>query len=289
MLGIGIDPRPKVTVPELLRMKTVGERITMVTAYDYGSAQLMDQAGIDVVLVGDTLGMVIQGHSTTLPVTLDEILYHARLVSRGCERALVVGDMPFGSYQISTERALENAVRLVKEAGVQAVKLEGGLNVAATIGAIAAIDIPVMGHIGLTPQSIHRMGGYRVQGRQPGRTPGHRERLLDDAHAVEQAGAFAVVLEAIPRELAADITAQLNIPTIGVGAGRSCAGQVLVMHDLLGLTERPPRFARVYAELGAQAASAIAAFVRDVKAGTFPTEAHSYRTDPGKPADERSS
>ncbi|HSP99968.1 MAG TPA: 3-methyl-2-oxobutanoate hydroxymethyltransferase [Candidatus Dormibacteraeota bacterium] len=285
MPGIGVDPQPKVTVPRLLEMNAAGERIAMVTAYDHPSARLADQAGVDVVLVGDTLAEVIQGHATTLPVTLDEMIYHARLVRRGCCRALLVGDLPFGSYQISAQAALESAVRLIKEGGVEAVKLEGGINVAATIAAIAAIDIPVIGHIGLTPQSIHRMGGYRLQGRRSGRSPGQRERLLEDARAVEEAGAFAVVLEAIPRDLAAEITAQLRIPTIGIGAGASCAGQVLVMHDVLGLSERRPRFARAYADLRTQALAAMEAFVRDVRAGAFPTARHSYGAGPGNGAD----
>ncbi len=277
MPGIGVDQQPKVTVPHLQHMKAAGDRIAMVTAYDYAFARLAERAGIDVILVGDTLGEVIQGGHTTIPVTLEEMIYHARLVSRACERTLVVGDLPFGSYQVSPARALESAIRLLKEGGVAAVKLEGGRNVAASIAAIAAADVPVMGHIGLTPQSIHRMGGYRVQGRRHGDAPGDYERLIADAQAVEEAGAFAVVLEAIPAELAAEITWQLCIPTIGVGAGPSCDGQVLVLHDVLGLTERPPRFAKAYAELGSEAASAIGCFIRDVKEGAFPSLAHSYR------------
>jgi 3-methyl-2-oxobutanoate hydroxymethyltransferase len=281
MPSIGVDQEPKVTVPRLGQMKAAGERITMMTAYDCAFAHLVDQGGIDVILVGDTLAEVIQGNRTTLPVTLDEMIYHARLVTRTCERALVVGDLPFGSYQASTGRAVESAIRLLKEGGVAAVKLEGGLGAAAAIEAIVAGDIPVMGHIGLTPQSVHRMGGYRVQGRNHGHAPGGYERLLADARAVEEAGAFAVVLEAIPSDLAAEITWQLNVPTIGVGAGPDCDGQVLVLHDVLGLTENPPRFAKAYAALGNEAVSAIAAYARDVKLGTFPSAAHSYGSKAG--------
>jgi 3-methyl-2-oxobutanoate hydroxymethyltransferase len=282
MPGIGVDQKPKVTVPQLGRMKAGGERITMVTAYDWAFARLVEQAGIDVVLVGDTLGEVVQGCHTTIPVTLEEMIYHARSVSRACVRALVVGDLPFGSYQASTERALESAIRLVKEGGVAAVKLEGGLNAAAAIEAIVAVDVPVMGHIGLTPQSFHRMGGYRVQGRGHGHAPGDYERLLQDACAVEEAGAFAVVLEAIPSDLAAEITWQANIPTIGIGAGADCDGQVLVLHDVLGLTERPPRFAKAYAELGSEIVSAVATFARDVRGNVFPSAEHSYSASPNR-------
>jgi 3-methyl-2-oxobutanoate hydroxymethyltransferase len=276
MPGIGVERSPKVTVPQLGRMKAAGERITMVTAYDWPCARLVEQAGIDGVLVGDTLGEVVQGGHTTIPVTLEEMIYHARIVSCACRRALVVGDLPFGSYQASTERALESAIRLMKESGVAAVKLEGGLNVAAAIEAIVAVDVPVMGHIGLTPQSVHRMGGYRVQGRGHGDAPGSYERLLQDARAVEEAGAFAMVLEAIPSELAAEITWQASIPTIGIGAGADCDGQVLVLHDVLGLTEQPPRFAKAYAALGNETVAAVAAFARDVKDRVFPGAAHSY-------------
>ena len=267
----------KVTVPDVARMKAAGERITMVTAYDCAFARLLDQAGVDLLLVGDSLGMVVQGLATTLPVTLDEMVYHTRMVARGARRALVVGDLPFGAYQTSPERALESAVRLVKEGGAQAVKLEGGLPMARTIEAIAAIDVPVMGHVGLTPQSVHRMGGHRVQGRRHGRAAGERERVLDDARAVEAAGAFAVVLECIPLDLAAAITAELKIPTIGIGAGVHCDGQVLVLHDLLGLSaDWTPRFAKRYAELGQEVVRAAETYVREVKAGAFPTEAQAF-------------
>jgi 3-methyl-2-oxobutanoate hydroxymethyltransferase len=266
----------KVTVPELARMKAAGERITMVTAYDWTFARLLDEAGVDCLLVGDSLGMVVQGNDTTLPVTLDEMVYHTRMVARGRRRALVVGDLPFGSYQASPQQGVESAIRLVKEAGAECVKLEGGVTMARTIEAIAAIDVPVMGHVGLTPQSVHRMGGHRVQGRRHGHAPGGRERVLEDAKAVEAAGACAVVLEAMPLDLAAEITEQLTIPTIGIGAGAHCDGQVLVSHDLLGLSSWVPRFGKRYAELGREVVEATAAFVAEVRGGRFPTEAHAY-------------
>ena len=272
-----MEPK-KVTVPDLGRTKAAGERITMVTAYDCAFARLLDEAGVDILLVGDSLGMVVQGLENTLPVTLDEMIYHTRMVARGRRRALVVGDMPFGSYQTGPAQALESAVRLVKEGGAEAVKLEGGITMARTIEAIAAIDVPVMGHVGLTPQSVHRMGGHRVQGRRHGHAPGARERVLADARAVEAAGAFAVVLEGIPLDLAAEITASLSIPTIGIGAGVHCDGQVLVLHDLLGLSERTPKFAKRYAELGAEVVRAASAYVHDVKGGAFPTDAHAYHS-----------
>jgi 3-methyl-2-oxobutanoate hydroxymethyltransferase len=260
-------------VRTLAARKRRGERITMLTAYDFAFARVFDAAGIDVLLVGDSLGNVVQGHDTTLPVTLDEVVYHTRLVARGCRRALVVGDLPFGSYQVSTEDAVRSAVRLVKEGGAQAVKLEGGRAVADAIARITAAEIPVMGHVGLTPQAVHRMGGLRVQGR----TDGERARVLADAEAVQEAGAFAVVLEGMPGELAAEITRRLAIPTIGIGAGVDCDGQVLVMHDLLGLTDWTPSFAKRYADLGAAAARAARSFAEDVADGKFPGPEHTYR------------
>lgn len=267
----------KVTVPDIGRMKAAGERITMVTAYDHAFARLLDEAAVDMLLVGDSLGMVVQGNTTTLPVTLDEVVYHTRMVARGRKRALVVGDLPFGSYQVSPQQALESAVRLVKEGGAEAVKLEGGIPMQQTIEAIAAIDVPVMGHIGLTPQSVHRMGGHRVQGRRHGRAPGARERVIEDARAVQAAGAFAVVLECIPLDLAAEITAELTIPTIGIGAGPHCDGQVLVLHDLIGLSEDwTPRFAKRYAEVGRTVVRAAQEYVEEVKGRTFPTPAHAF-------------
>jgi len=263
----------RVTAPSLRRAKREGRPFAMLTAYDAAFARIFDQAGIDVLLVGDSLGHVVQGLDTTLPVTLDEVLYHTKLVARGARRALVVADMPFGSYQVSPEEAVRNAVRLVKEGGAQAVKLEGGVTAQRAIEAIVAAQVPVMGHVGLTPQSVHAMGGYRVQGR----TPTGRERVLADARAVEAAGAFAVVLEGMPAELAGEITASLSIPTIGIGAGVRCDGQVLVMHDLLGMSDWAPSFAKQYAALGALASQAARAFAEEVAHRKFPGDEHGYR------------
>jgi 3-methyl-2-oxobutanoate hydroxymethyltransferase len=258
-------------------MKEAGTKITALTAYDFPFGRIVDDAGVDVVLVGDTLGMVVQGLETTLPVTLDEVIYHCRMVARARKRALLVGDMPFGTYQVCVEDAVRNASRLMKEGACEAVKLEGGVRMAETIAAISSVDIPVMGHVGLTPQSVHRMGGHKVQGRKRGNAPGARNRVLEDARAVEEAGAFAVVLEGIPMDLAADITEELSIPTIGIGAGRECDGQILVLHDVLGLFDDfTPKFAKRYAELGQAAREAIAAYVGEVRAESFPDEAHSY-------------
>ena len=258
-------------------MKVRGRKIAMLTAYDYPFARMFDQAGIDLLLVGDSLGMAVQGRDTTLPVTVDEMIYHLRMVTRACTRALVIGDMPFLSYQVSADDALRNAGRLIKEGGAEAVKLEGGVSVADTVRRMVNVDIPVMGHIGLTPQSIHRMGGYRVQGRVEGRAAGCRERLLEDAAALEAAGAFAIVLEGMPAELAAEITERCAVPTIGIGAGPGCDGQVLVMHDMLGITDtRKPRFVKSYASLSEIVASAAAAYAREVREGVFPAPEHCY-------------
>ena len=263
----------RVTVPKLARMKREGRKIVMLTAYDYPFAELLDRAGTDVLLVGDSLGNCVQGHDTTLPVTLDEMVYHCRMVARAVRRALVVGDLPFGSYQVSVEEAVRNAFRLVKEGGVHAVKLEGGERVAPQIAAIARMDVPVMAHVGLTPQSLHRMGGYRVQGRGARA----RKRLRADARAVERAGAFSVVLEGVPADLAQEITAELSIPTIGIGAGVGCDGQVLVLHDLLGLsTEPPPRFVRRYVSLAEVVDRAARMFGEDVRNEKFPGDHESY-------------
>jgi 3-methyl-2-oxobutanoate hydroxymethyltransferase len=263
----------RVTVRSLADRKRRGERTTMLTAYDFAFARIFDAAGIDVILVGDSLGNVVQGCDTTLPVTLDEVIYHTRMVARGLSRAMLVGDMPFGSYQVGPEDAVRAAIRLVKEGGAQAVKLEGGCNSAAAIERIVSAEIPVMGHVGLTPQAVNRMGGFRVQGRgERGRA-----RVIEDALAVEAAGAFAVVLEGVPASLAAEITARLEIPTIGIGAGLHCDGQVLVMHDLLGLTESTPSFAKQYANVGTLASQAARAFADDVLNGKFPDNEHSYR------------
>jgi 3-methyl-2-oxobutanoate hydroxymethyltransferase len=263
----------RTTVLSLAAKKRRGERISMLTAYDFAFARIFDAAGIDVLLVGDSLANVVQGRETTLPVTLDEMIYHTRLVERAARRALVVGDMPFGSYQASAEDAVRSAVRLVKEGGAHAVKLEGGEVAREAIARIAAAGIPVMGHVGLTPQSIHQLGGFRVQGRGDA----GRERVLADARAVEAAGAFSVVLEGIPAALAAEVTAALAIPTIGIGAGPGCDGQVLVMHDMLGLGDWTPSFVKQYADLGAQAARAARAFADEVANGKFPAEEHCYR------------
>ena len=263
----------RVTVPSLAARKRRGEKLAMLNAYDFTFAQIFDAANIDILLVGDSLGNVVQGLDTTLPVTLDDVVYHTRAVARGARRALVVADMPFGSYQVSPEDALRNAVRCVKDGGAQAVKLEGGVHVADTITRIAASDIPVMGHVGLTPQSIHRMGGHRVQGRNAG----SRERVLADARAVEAAGAFALVIEGVPADLGREITAALSIPTIGIGAGVHCDGQVLVMHDMLGLCDWSPSFAKQYANLGSLASQAARNFAEQVANAKFPDEAHSYR------------
>jgi len=263
----------RVTVPSLQKRKSRGEPIAMLTAYDFTFARIFDAAGIDVLLVGDSLGNVVQGHDTTLPVTLDETVYHTRLVARAAQRALVVADMPFGTFQISPEDALRNAVRCVKEGGAHAVKLEGGVAVAATIERIVTAEIPVMGHVGLTPQAVHRMGGHRVQGR----SEDGAQRVLEDARAVEAAGAFAVVLEGMPAELAREVTRQLAIPTIGIGAGVDCDGQVLVMHDMLGLSDWTPSFAKTYAGLGALVAQAARHFAEEVRERKFPDPEHSYR------------
>ena len=262
----------RVTTRSLQRRKGKAEAFSMLTAYDHVFARIFDEAGIDVLLVGDSVGNTVQGEESTLPVTLDEIVYHSRMVARGARRALVVGDMPFGSYQVSSEEAVRNAIRLVKEGGVAAVKLEGGRNVKETIERIVAAEIPVMAHVGLTPQAIHRMGGYRVQGRGES----GREQVIADALAVEAAGAFAVVLEGVPAELAREITEMLSIPTIGIGAGVDCDGQVLVLHDLLGLTDWTPSFAKQYANLGALASQAARAYADDVAQRKFPGDEHSF-------------
>lgn len=268
----------KVTVPDILKRKG-GDPIVALTAYDFPFGRIADQAGVDVILVGDSLGMVVQGMDTTLPVTMDEIVYHSRMLARARQRALLVADLPFLSYQVSTREAIANAGRLIKEGGAEAVKLEGGLAVAETVRAIAAVDIPIMGHIGLTPQSVHRMGGHKVQGQRRGERPGQRDRIVEDALALEDAGAFAIVLEGMPLDLAAEITSQLTIPTIGIGAGPHCDGQILVLHDVLGLCERfSPKFAKRYAEMWQLAGDAIGTYVSEVRGHAFPTDAHSFHT-----------
>ena len=268
----------KVTVPAILGAK--GERkLAMVTAYDFTFARLADRAGADLLLVGDSLAMVMQGGENTLGVSMDEMVYHTRMVVRGRRRALVVADMPFLSYQVSVADAVANAGRLIKEGGAEAVKLEGGVHVADAVRRLAEVDIPVMGHVGLTPQSVHRMGGHKVQGRRSGHAAGEAGRLLEDARALEDAGAFSIVVEGVPADLAAEITASVSIPTIGIGAGVDCDGQVLVMHDLLGLEDRiAPKFVKRYAELGTQATDAFARYVAEVRGSAFPTEKHSFST-----------
>ena len=267
--------RKKVTVPDLARMKAIGDRISMITAYDVTFARLVDAAGIDMILVGDSVGMVVQGTTNTIPVDLDDMAYHTRLVARAQPRALIVGDLPFGSYQVSPSQAVESSIRLMKE-GAECVKLEGGVVMADTISAITRVDIPVIGHIGLTPQSYHRMGGHKVQGRVSGFEAGNRERLLEDAHAVEQAGASAMVIEGIPLDLAAEITAKVSVPTIGIGAGPHCDGQVLVLHDVLGLSELSLKFTKQYANLRQLAVAATEAFISEVRDGSWPDDAHSF-------------
>ena len=269
------DDRKKVTVPDLARMKAIGDRISMITAYDVTFARLVDEAGIDMILVGDSVGMVVQGTSNTIPVDLDDMAYHTRLVARAKPRALIVGDLPFGSYQVSPSQAVESSIRLMKE-GAECVKLEGGIVMAETIAAITRVDIPVIGHIGLTPQSYHRMGGHKVQGRTSGFEAGNRERLLEDAHAVEQAGASAMVIEGIPLDLAAEITAKVSVPTIGIGAGPHCDGQVLVLHDVLGLSDLTLKFTKQYANLRQLAVAATEAFIAEVRDGSWPDDAHSF-------------
>lgn len=263
----------RITVRSLAQRKRRGEKITMLTAYDFTFARIFDGAGIDLLLVGDSLGNVVQGCETTLPVTLEEVVYHTRMVARGAARSLVVADMPFGSYQVGPEDAVRSAIKLVKDGGAHAVKLEGGAEVVPAIERISAAQIPVMAHVGLTPQSVHKMGGLRVQGRGAK----GRDRILEAALAVQEAGAFAVVLEGIPADLATEITEQLRIPTIGIGAGVDCDGQVLVMHDLLGMTDWSPSFVKQYANLGAQATQAARLFADEVGNSKFPDEAHSYR------------
>ena len=269
----------KVTVPELRARKTTAlpsspPKIAMVTAYDYTMARLVDEAGVDMVLVGDSLGMVVQGLANTIPVSLDEMAYHCRAVARGLARAHLVGDLPFMSYQVSPAQAVESSGKLMKEGMCESVKLEGGEDVADHVYRIVRAGIPVVGHVGLTPQSVHALGGFKVQGRGEGAA----EKLLRDARALEEAGAFALVLEAIPPDLAALVTSEISIPTIGIGAGAGCDGQVLVCTDLLGLVRgHMPKFAKRFAELGDAAVDAFETYVRDVRAGTFPAAEHTYK------------
>ncbi|MBA7619806.1 3-methyl-2-oxobutanoate hydroxymethyltransferase [subsurface metagenome] len=266
----------RVSINQVKEMKQRGEKIAMLTAYDYTTAKMVDEVGVPLILVGDSLGMVILGYESTIPVTLEEMLHHTKAVVRGTKRAMVVGDMPFMTYHISTEQALTNAARFIQEAGAQAVKLEGGVNVADKVQKIVECGIPVMGHIGLTPQSIHQFGGFKIQGK----TPEAAARLLDDARALEAAGAFSVVMETVPTPLAALITREISIPTIGIGAGIGCDGQVQVINDILGsFTDFVPKHAKQYAKLASIMSNAIAEYYEEVKAGKFPTEANSFSMD----------
>ncbi len=264
---------PKFTIADFLKKKKDGKKITMLTAYDFPFAQIVDKAGIDVILVGDSLGMVVQGLENTLPVTMDEMIYHTKMVARAVNNAMIIGDMPFMSYQTGVRDAVKNAGRFLKEAGAAGVKLEGGSEVAEHIREMTKSDIPVMAHIGLTPQSIHRMGGYKVQGR----TDESASKLREQAHIVEDAGAFSLLLEAIPVNLAKQITGELSIPTIGIGAGPHCDGQVLVLHDVLGLFERfVPKFVKQYDNLKEKAVTAIEKYKEEVEKGKFPSKEHGF-------------
>jgi 3-methyl-2-oxobutanoate hydroxymethyltransferase len=259
----------RITVPEFHGFKKTGRKISMVTAYDYAMARLVDAAGVEGILVGDSMSMVVQGHDSTLPVTLDEMIYHAEMVGRAVEHALLIVDMPFPSFHLGTHRAIENAGRILKESRCQAVKLEGGVEQADTIAGLVSAGIPVMAHCGLRPQSIHTLGGYKVQRDE--------QQLMADARAAQDAGAFAIVLECIPRELAKKITEHVSIPTIGIGAGADCDGQVLVLHDLLGITSGyMPRFAKAYADLKTEITQALTQYRDEVRSGAFPANEHGY-------------
>ncbi|MFB5191735.1 3-methyl-2-oxobutanoate hydroxymethyltransferase [Alicyclobacillus fastidiosus] len=268
--------RKKVTVRTLLNMKKSGERIAMMTAYDFPTAKLLSDAGLHVLLIGDSLGMVVQGHDTTVPVTVDHMVYHANMVSRGADGPLIVADLPFMSYHASLEVAMRNAARIMQEGGAHAVKLEGGREMAATVSHLVDAGVPVMAHIGLTPQSVHALGGFALQGK----TLASAQRILDDALALEAAGAFAIVLEAVPAQLAALVTQRLSIPTIGIGAGPGCDGQVLVFHDFIGYTSGYiPKHNKRFADLADTIQGAAKAYVEEVTNGTFPEEAQTVRLD----------
>ncbi len=266
----------RVSINKIKEMKQKGEKISMLTAYDYVTAKIVDEAGVPLILVGDSLGMVVLGYESTIPVTIEEMLHHTRAVVRGTSKALVVGDMPFMTYHVSVEDALRNAARFIQEAGTQAVKLEGGVTVAEKVRRIVDCGIPVMGHIGLTPQSINQFGGHKIQGK----TPEVAARLLEDARALDDAGAFAIVLETVPAPLAALITRKISIPTIGIGAGINCDGQVQVINDILGsYTDFVPKHAKQYAKLVDIMSSAISEYHDEVKSGKFPTDAQSFSMD----------
>jgi 3-methyl-2-oxobutanoate hydroxymethyltransferase len=265
----------RVNIGQIKEMKQKGEKIAMLTSYDYSTAKVVDEVGIPLILVGDSLGMVVLGYDTPIPVTMDVMIHHTKAVVRGTSRALIVGDMPFMTYTISVEDALRNAARFIQEAGCQSVKLEGGVSVAGTVVRMVQCGIPVMGHIGLTPQSVNQLGGWRVQGK----TPEAASRLLQDALALEEAGAYAIVLEQVPTPLATLISKRLAIPTIGIGAGNGCDGQVLVIHDVFGLSDRVPKLAKKYASIGDTMRQAVTQYFADVKSGAFPTEANSFTMD----------
>ncbi|TET26266.1 MAG: 3-methyl-2-oxobutanoate hydroxymethyltransferase [Dehalococcoidia bacterium] len=268
----------RITVSQIREMKPKGEKITMLTAYDYVTAGLVDEAGVPLILVGDSLGMVVLGYESTIPVTMEEMLHHTRAVVRGTKKAMVIGDMPFMTYHVSVDDALRNAARFIQEGGAQAVKLEGGVNVAEKVKRIVDCGMPVMGHIGLTPQSIHQLGGFKVQGK----TPQAAQKLLDDARALEEAGAFSIVLETVPAPLATLITQKVSVPTIGIGAGIGCDGQVQVINDILGsFTDFVPRHAKQYANLTDIIKKAITDYHEEVKAGKFPTGKQSFSMDEG--------
>ncbi len=273
-----MDARP-VTAPEILGRKKSGKKITALTAYDYSFAKLLDATDLDIILVGDSLGMVSLGHENTLAVTMENMIDHTRAVKQGAQRALVVGDMPFMSYQVSVEQAVTNAGRLIQEGGASAIKLEGGARMADRVQAIVQAGIPVMGHIGLTPQSVHQFGGYKVQGKNYLDS----RQIKQDACDLQSAGIFALVLEGIPGELAEEITTELKIPTIGIGAGSKCDGQILVLHDLLGLNQDfVPKFVKQYAQLADSLKNAVADYIQDVRAETFPAKEHTYHSKQGK-------
>lgn len=263
----------KITTNTLLKMKAAGEKVSMITAYDYSFAQLFDEAGIDVILVGDSASNVMAGHETTVPITLDQMIYHAQCVVRGIDRSLVVVDLPFGSYQSNSDIALASAIRIMKESGAHSIKLEGGSEVVESIQRIVSAGIPVMGHLGLTPQSIYKFGTYNVRAKENEEA----EKLRKDAKLLEEAGCYAIVLEKIPAVLAAEVSQSLSIPTIGIGAGAGCDGQVLVMHDMLGINNTfKPRFLRQYLNLQEQIQGAVVQYIKDVKTGDFPSEKESY-------------
>ena len=267
---------PRVSIRQIAEMAARGEKIPMVTTYDYTSAQVADQAEIPILLVGDTLGMVVLGYDSTIPVTMADMLHHAKAVARGAQQSMIVVDLPFMTYQVDPSQGLTNAARLVQEGGAQSVKLEGGEKIAGTVSRIVDAGIPVMGHIGLTPQSVHALGGYRVQGRKRDQAA----QLLKDAQALEEAGAFAVVLELVPSPLARLISERLNVPTIGIGSGPDCDGQVQVFHDMLGLyTDFVPKHTKHYASLASEIKDAFTQYVREVKDGSFPTGEHSFPMD----------